>query len=285
MLYCIAVTPRSLSLSKSLSKALLGVLAFLFFTLSFPFTYQFSRLFSSIWYVQTGTLLFSASSFWLLWHWCPLRKDSAVEIHRKAPLQCSHFCHQTGVHLKNDKGRGKRQSSDVTGGSGREESRKAKCVAWETGQWKVVIGTWQQLLGRWYACCTDSMLSFGRCSQDSDGLCTGMQAIDRILRDQYTCMKYWLGAFLCVPYCLALSSCSAGSSTLLFASSSQSSESGPFSWGHTVVFFISYGPQWFCPLSHTVFEVVQSNTCIWNQWRKKGDKSVGKNRVGLGKGI
>ena len=111
------------------------------------------------------------------------------------------------------------------------------------------------------------------CSQGGDGLCTGMQAIGRILRDQCACMKYQLCAFLCVACCLALPSCSAGSSALLFASSSQSCESGPFSWGHTVVFLISYGPQWFCHLSSKVFEVVQSNTCIWTQWREK--KGIG----------
>lgn len=57
---------------------------------------------------------------------------------------------------------GKKLSSDVIEVSGREESRKARCVSWETGQWKVAIGAWQQVLGRWYACGTDSVLSFGK---------------------------------------------------------------------------------------------------------------------------
>jgi len=67
-----------------------------------------------------------------------------------------------------------------------------------------------------------------RCSQGCDELCTGIWAIGRILRDQYACMKYWLCAFLYVLYCLALPRYSASSSTLLFASSSQRCESGPF---------------------------------------------------------
>lgn len=123
------------------------------------------------------------------------------------------------------------------------------------------------------------------CSQGSDGLSRETQAIGRILRDQYACMKYWLCAFVCLLYCLALPSCSAGSSTVLFSSSSQSCESGPFRWGCTVFSLIFCGPEWFCPLSSKVFEVVQSKTCIGNQWRKKGDRSVGKNRVGLGRGV
>lgn len=93
---------------------------------------------------------------------------------------------------------------------------------------------------------------------------------------------------VCLSLCHAVWPCRAvhGSSTaLLFASSSPSCEGGPFSWGHTVVFLVSCVPSGFCPLFSEVFEVVQSNACKWDQWRKKGDGSVGRNRAGSGGGV
>lgn len=145
----------------------------------------------------------------------------------------------------------------MTGSSGKEDSRQAKH---SLGNWSVngSEGLWQQISGLWCSAVLTACSGLNSCSQSSGGLCTlytGSQ--------QNSWGPVYLHKILVVCLCVfpLMVSCPA----LFSLSPSQSCESGPFSWGQAVVFLISYGQQWFCPLSSEV--IVQINTCKWNQWR------------------